>query len=259
MAVGHSGGNPQTLGEVVDALTEIVQMAKDEESRVGFFAAMYRKVTVRVRDGVESGVFQDGPRMERLVSTFASRYLTAVDQFRSGGEPSRCWVFAFQTATMWRPLIIQHLLLGINAHINLDLGIAAAQTSPGEELAGLRTDFVRINDLLAHQVSVVRAEIGGLSPWIRLLNRVDPGAGRAIINFSIERAREQAWTAAELLARTPADGWPEHIAVLDRNAVNLARLERDPPGFIFKAGLGLIRIRETGDVRRVIDVLDRAG
>jgi Family of unknown function (DUF5995) len=256
MVVGDSNGHPQNLNEVIEALTEIIRISKDEESRVGFFAAMYGKVTVRVRTGVESGLFEDGPRMDRLATTFASRYLTAVDQFRNGTEPSRCWDFAFKTATMRRPLIIQHLLMGINAHINLDLGIAAAQTSPGDGLGDLRNDFVQINDLLAHEVATIREEIGDVSPWIRLLDRIDPDAGSAIINFSIERARDQAWTVAELLACLPPDSWQERITVLDRNAVTVGRLVRDPPGWILRVGLRLIRIREKGDVRRVIEVLD---
>ena len=47
------------------------------------------------------------------------------------------------------PVILQHLLLGINAHINLDLGIAAVETSPGNQLAPLKNDFDMINKLLA--------------------------------------------------------------------------------------------------------------
>jgi hypothetical protein len=157
---------------------------------------------------------------------------------------------------MWRPLILQHLLLGINAHINLDLGIAAAQTSPGDELRDLRNDFVEINRVLSRQVEGIRETIGDLSPWIGLLDQVDPNAGRAIVNFSIQRAREQAWTVAELLAGLPEEGWPGHIDVLDRNALSLARLVRDPPGFILKSGLRLIRVREMNDVRQTIERLE---
>jgi hypothetical protein len=205
---------------------------------------------------VESDLFEDGPRMERLATTFAGRYLDALSQFRRGNQPSRCWDFAFQSTEMWRPLILQHLLLGINAHINLDLGIAAAQTSPGDDLPDLRNDFVEINRVLASQVDGIRETIGELSPWIGLLDRVDPNAGRAIINFSIGRARDQAWTVAELLAGLPQERWPGHLDVLDRNALSLARLVRDPPGVILKAGLRLIRLREMHDVPKVIERLE---
>jgi hypothetical protein len=50
-----SRGHPQNLDEVIEALTEIVRVSKDEGSRVGFFAAMYKRVTVQVRAGVETG------------------------------------------------------------------------------------------------------------------------------------------------------------------------------------------------------------
>ena len=30
-------------------------------------------------------------------------------------------------AGRWRPIVLQHLLLGINAHINLDLGVTASE------------------------------------------------------------------------------------------------------------------------------------
>ena len=242
---------------MVEAIADVVRGAKDSESRVGFFAAMYSGVTLQVRAGVETELFEDGARMERLATTFATRYLDAVNRFRSGDQPSRCWDFAFRSAEMWRPLILQHLLLGINAHINLDLGIAAALTSPGDDLPDLRNDFVEINRVLARQVDGIRETIGELSPWIGLLDRVDPSAGRAIVNFSIERARDQAWSVAELLAGLPEEQWPEHVDVLDRNALSLARLVRDPPGVILKAGLRIIRVREMNDVRQAIERLER--
>ena len=41
--------------------------------------------------------------------------------------------------------MLQHLLIGMNAHISLDLGIAAARTAPGEALPvltqGIDQDF----------------------------------------------------------------------------------------------------------------------
>ena len=68
--------------------------------------------------------------MERLDAIFAARYLEAVQQLWSGSVPSRSWRVAFDAATQPGPIVLQHLLLGMNAHINLDLSIAAARTSP---------------------------------------------------------------------------------------------------------------------------------
>jgi hypothetical protein len=39
-----------------------------------------------------------------------------------------------------RHLVTQHLLLGINAHINLDLGVAAAAAAPSGDVEEVRDD-----------------------------------------------------------------------------------------------------------------------
>ena len=111
----------RTIDEVIEQLDHIIQRSRHNSSRIGFFAILYRQVTARVREGILSGRFQDGARMERLDVAFANRYLEALEQYRLGEQPSRCWLAAFQGASSWRLLVLQHLLLGMNAHINLDL------------------------------------------------------------------------------------------------------------------------------------------
>ena len=56
----------KTIDEVVEQLDAIIDDARHERSRLGFFAALYRRVTVEVRDGIAAGRFEDGPRMERF-------------------------------------------------------------------------------------------------------------------------------------------------------------------------------------------------
>jgi Family of unknown function (DUF5995) len=78
--------------------------------------------------------FDSPERMARLGVNFANRYLAAYEGYRSGGAGTQSWKFAMDAAQEWWPIVLQHLLLAMNAHINLDLGIAAAGTSPGGEL-----------------------------------------------------------------------------------------------------------------------------
>ena len=44
----------QTIDEVISALDTIVQQSYDKASRLGYFAALYRRVTCAVRDGISS-------------------------------------------------------------------------------------------------------------------------------------------------------------------------------------------------------------
>src|SRR5262245_19008943 len=116
---------PQTIDDVLVELDQIIHQARETRDRLGYFAVLYRNVTIKVKEGIAAGLFEDGPRMEKLDVTFASRYLAALDSFRRGQPWSKCWLVCFRLAPGWRPIILQQLLAGMNAHINFDLGIAA--------------------------------------------------------------------------------------------------------------------------------------
>src|SRR5713226_9209467 len=139
---------PQTIDEILAELDQIILRARREQNRLGFFATLYRNVTMKVKEGIAAGVFADGARMEKLDVTFANRYLAALGSFQRGEPLSKCWLAAFRIANTWPPIILQHLLTGMNAHINFDLGIAAQAVAPGPELSSLEPDFNLINDIL---------------------------------------------------------------------------------------------------------------
>lgn len=180
---------PNTLDEVVARLTAIVEHSSKTHSRLGYFAALYRLVTLKVQAGIAAEHFQDGVRMEQFDVIFANRYLAAYEAYQQGQPVSACWRVAFEAAEAWPPIILQQLLLGMNAHINLDLGIAAATVAPGAALSGLQHDFNKINALLAGLVTYVQAEIGSVSPWCWLLDHLGGRTDEALVNFSIDLAR----------------------------------------------------------------------
>lgn len=244
-----------TIDGIIASFDRVVDRARERGDRVGYFAALYRNVTRRVKGKIAAGAFEDAARMERLDVVFANRYLDALDAFEHGRTASRCWTVAFTTYRSWQPIIVQQMLVGTNAHINLDLGVAAAQVAPGDELASLQHDFDTINGLLADMLDGVKDDIDQVSPWVRLLDRVDPSGEDAVINFAMDKARANAWSTAMRLAHTPPDRLQEEIDVVDRWTAVLGNLIVHPPGFLLNAGLRIIRARETNDVRRVIDVM----
>jgi hypothetical protein len=245
-----------TLDEVIAQLTDIIDRARREPSRLGYFAALYRLVTINVKSGIQQGHFQDGARMERLDVAFANRYLTALEAYRNHQPLSECWRVAFDAAQAWRPLILQHLLLGINAHINFDLGVAAATVAPGAQLQELQSDFFVINKMLGNLVDQVQAEIGSLSPWIWLLGKIGGRTNDVVINFSIGIARSAAWEVAERLASVPQEQWSGELKRLDQRTAILGKLIQHP-GYLMSTGLLAIRLRESSDVPLVIDTLSR--
>src|SRR6185503_17794712 len=139
---------PRTIAEVIEQLEHIVADCQASKLREGYFAALYLRVTREVARKISSNFFDDNARMEQLDVTFANRYLTAYDQYKHHQKCSASWQVAFETCRNWRPLVLQHLLLGMNAHIGLDLGIAAATVCPGNAIQTLHNDFNKINTIL---------------------------------------------------------------------------------------------------------------
>jgi hypothetical protein len=243
-----------SIDGVIDSLDTIIDESRKRNSRLGYFAALYREVTVQVRQGIVTGDFEDGTRMERLDIIFANRYLQALQRFQSGQQPTNSWRVAFQSAASWRMLILQHLLLGMNAHINVDLGVAAARTSPGTDLPSLQNDFNRINEILSNLLNRVQDKINALSPGFGFLDSVGGRTDEAIMNFSIQRARDAAWSVAEKLAPLSEAEQEREIARLDERIEALAQLVRNP-GFLVRTVALAIRIFESSNISRNINVL----
>jgi hypothetical protein len=181
--------------------------------------------------------------------------LQAFHQMQAGEHPTQSWEYAFEVSGQWWPIVLQHLLLGMNAHINLDLGIAAVETVGAEGLPSLQADFNRINELLAGLVGDVKRDLAWVWPPLRWLNRNLGGIETSIINFSTAKARDAAWSFAEELA--PLDEDARRLAIARRNeeTLQLGHLVRHP-GFLFSTINTFIRFGERGPVSRIISVLE---
>jgi len=248
---------PQTIDDVLVELDQIIHQAREAHDRLGFFAVLYRNVTIKVKEGIAAGLFEDGARMERLDVTFANRYLTALDSFKRGEPLSKCWLVCFRLANERRPIILQHLLIGMNAHINFDLGIAAQTVAPGAELESLRNDFNVINGILGGMIVKVRSDVEEVSPWIKVLDRIDPSGEHKLIDFSLKKARDSSWLVANMINSTPPEHLSRKLSILDDGVAILGSLIANPRAWLITAGLWIIRLRESNDIPHVIDVLSQ--
>src|SRR5438309_535443 len=74
------GGTPaENIDAVIDRLTRIIDATTIAQSRLGYFAVLYRSMTVAVRAGIRHGRFNDPELMERLDVVFANRYFSALE------------------------------------------------------------------------------------------------------------------------------------------------------------------------------------
>src|ERR1700758_1049208 len=90
-----------TLDPVVSALDSVIEWSIAASSRLGYFAALYKRITIAVRTAVNNGMFQDGSRMERFDAAFADRYFDALNGHFHPAQfprPTRSWQKTFDAA-----------------------------------------------------------------------------------------------------------------------------------------------------------------
>ncbi len=245
---------PRTIKEVIEVLDNIIESSLTEESTLGYFAALYQKVTIKVQQGIANGRFENGPRMERLDVIFANRYIQAYHDFRAGKPVTKAWRLAFQAAQHKEPIILQHLFLGMNAHINLDLGIAAAEVAEPGQLQALKGDFNEINQLLFELIDEIQDNLSGVSPLLGNLDFLIKDRDEQFARFSMKAARDHAWLVAQRMMILGEDQRIENIQSTDDYVVELGNMILHPSK-LARFGIWLIRLLESKNVERGIHSL----
>jgi hypothetical protein len=206
-----------------ETAAELRAMALEADDAAGYFAAMYARVTRRIADSIDAGRFADGARMDAFATAFAARYTRPR---RGETEVPRCWQASWDVAGDTGLLVVQHLLLGINAHVNHDLPLAVVEIADRTgDLQAIKPDFEAINGVLGEVSVSVLADLDRVSRWVNRIARLGGDRG---FNFSLGVARARAWEAAVRLHPLDARGRAAYVAELDRLVTVLAYLVTRP-------------------------------
>lgn len=172
-----------------------------EHDGLAVFNRVYLTVTEEVGRRLDGGYFPDGRAATALDLRFAERYLSVAEE-RAGERAGQGSVPA-----CWRPLVqsrrhpgvrpLQFALAGINAHIGHDLALAVVDTcrALGCEPGDLEDEFEQVGVILVALEERIREDV---MPGPDLLQVADP-LTHLIGAWSLEQAREAAWSAARAL------------------------------------------------------------
>lgn len=244
-----------TIRDIINHLSQIIHDCSASGNKTGYFAALYKRMTAAVLENITAGNFEDADRMERLDIVFAQRYLKAYSAYFSNNPCSHSWRNVFDASKDHSLIVLQHLILGINTHINLDLAIAAAEVAPGDAIHALRNDFYKINSLISSLIDDIQECLSEVWLPMRILTKIANGHQIPVLNFSIDRARDASWANALLLAYMQENQKNMYIAKVDSVVCNLSK-KIQSPGFTLRMMLHVIRASEYDDVARTIHLID---
>jgi hypothetical protein len=245
----------KTIEEVLKKLDEIIIWCKENQSPAGYFACTYRIMTAQVLKGIQQKKFEDNPRMTTLDIAFAQRYLQAWDSYSKGEKCTNSWYIAFEAAKNKNLLILQHIFLGMNAHINLDLGVSAASIMPYRKINPLKKDFENINNVTASINQNVQDSLNKICYPVDLVDKLSSGKDNAVLDFAISKARETSWATAVIASNTPIFLRESVIGIVDYAAAKVATQILNPK-ILDPSLLKELKKCESSDVVKNIEILE---
>lgn len=245
----------KTIEEVLNKLDGIIIWCKENQSPAGYFACTYRAMTAQVLKSIQQKKFEDNPRMILLDVAFAQRYLEAWDNYSKGKKCTNAWFTALEACKNKNLLILQHIFLGMNAHINLDLGVSAASIMPYRKINPLKKDFNNINTIIASINQKVQDALNKICYPIDLIDQLSNGKDNAILDFAISKARETSWTTAVITSNTPLLLRESVINIVDYAAAKVAA-QIISPKILTPALLKELKKCESSNVVKNIEILE---
>jgi len=247
----ETGAELKSIDDVLKVLDKIIFQSVEENDILGYFAALYRQVTFEVKKEIENDFFDDASRMEKLDVLFAKRYIDAYYAWKANKPVTKSWNATFNYSQRNEPIVLQHLLMGMNAHINLDLGIAAAEISRESDIGLLENDFYRINEILASLVNSVQNNLSVIWPFLKKILAKTGKIDNLLVDFSMEIARDGAWKFAGELWQKPEVEWEACIKERDSVIAEKSKIITDPGTWI-KIIFWIVRVSEKGSIHEKI-------
>lgn len=240
-------GDPEPVLAIAAALQDRLDTLPPEAAHRATFLAVYRRVTLAVAEAVRVGTFEDPGWVSAWDAVFADLFLAAHDADLAGAHVPRPWRLAFEADPALHPL--GHLLLAMNAHINLDLPqsvvavVGADEFADPEVLAARDRDHQRIDAVLFARL---RAEDTDLGWTYRRLDRALAPVHRWASRRFLRESRAKVWHNTTVLHQARQAGgtaYAERVAELDvLTSAKIAELLRPGPVLVRLAvqGFGIV-------------------
>lgn len=191
------------VAETHERLEGLLAAFRAREDRRAAFLSIYAEMTGGVAQRLHEDGFDDTDWVGRYLVAFANLYREAVhayerDDLAALADP---WQLAFDAADAGDSLVIQDVLLGINAHINYDLSLAVHDAGVRTDRDRKYRDHSRVTDVIAAIIDDAQDhlvdEFGAHG-----LGTIDDSLGRLDERFSIltiDQCRDSAWRTAVAL------------------------------------------------------------
>jgi hypothetical protein len=190
---------------VLIRMTTLVDQWEAARDRRAIFLGCYRLMTGNMLDAIDAGRFHDGVWVTSLLHHFTDYYFNALALYeQSDLTTPPVWRLAFDATRDDEVTTFQHLLLGVNAHINFDLVFTLTDLLAPEwdnlsieQRAQRHADHTLVNHIIGETVNAVQDQvIDRHSPWFDFMDKLLGPVDEWLTSRLISHWREEVWDNA---------------------------------------------------------------
>jgi hypothetical protein len=225
----------------------LISEAEKDNDKLAYFAFVYLKTTLKIKEAIASGQFENGFQIEKLNIIMARNYLDAYSRYVNQKLITLSWRKAFIPPQKSQLILTQHLLLSINAQVNLNLGIAIAEILENEDFESLRADFNQVHSIFSSVAQEVLNKMSSDWPFLKLLLKITGNNPKYWFRRIISDGRNEIWDFAVRFSNVPDNNKARALSVRNQEVISKTEILFDSgpvANFIFR----FIRNAEEGTV-----------
>jgi protein-tyrosine phosphatase len=204
---------PQELpGATVQRMQALIQDWEGRDDRRSIFLSCYAAMTANMLEALEHGRFFDNLWVNSLLDHFAGYYFDALAAYEQGSAATpQVWRLAHDAAGRPHTMVLQNLMLGVNAHINYDLVLATFdllapewhRLSPDRRRVR-NLDYRLVNRIIAETIDAVQDQVvEARAPLMDLVDKLMGPVDEWMISRLIAHWRDDVWTQAVGMVEAP--------------------------------------------------------
>ncbi len=245
----------EKLEDVSDRIHEVLEYCREEHNPLGYFAALYTKVAKSIETAVHQEKFIDNDQLARMDVNFVNYYIDAMNCAVDGTEAPRHWDFVIRTAENDQYLVLEHLFIAMNAHINYDLCNAVCDSVDPAKILDFKADFMQVNSILFSLLDNVQNDVSVIFHPLKWYLRFGQQLDDKIIALVMGHMRNDAFGFSCTLALCNDDHKSrensermEHVLGLSQDIINHR-------SWLINLIIRMVRQMEIGTVKSKIEQL----
>ena len=212
------------VNSVQDLVIELQRLENSLSAGNGvkWFVRLYREVTEALALELGLGQLEDPVFMELLVLVYGNSVLNVCDDMEArSNRIARAWAPLYERRHDERVAPLQFALAGLNAHVNHDVPIGLVHACRSTAIAP-DSDGPQYRDYMT-MTALMRRTTDSVKDWLLTgavaeLDRTFGNLDDVIAMWSLQRARQAAWTSGEVLWSLREDEGltVAYVGVMDR-------------------------------------------